>query len=32
MGMGSTMPRGAPPLPQADIDLIRDWIDGGALP
>ena len=31
-GMGGTMPRGAPRLEQEDIDTIRDWIDGGALP
>lgn len=27
---GTRMPRGGAPLAQADIDLIRDWIAGGA--
>ncbi|MCB9683707.1 MAG: hypothetical protein H6735_01540 [Alphaproteobacteria bacterium] len=30
-GIGQQMPRGEPALSQADIDLVRDWIDGGAL-
>lgn len=29
---GSRMPLGKPPLPAADIDLIRAWIEAGALP
>ncbi len=31
-GSGSNMPLGAPPLPQATLDLIQEWIDGGAQP
>jgi len=29
---GSQMPLSGGPLDQADIDLIRAWVDGGALP
>ena len=29
--VGARMPRSAPPLSQPKIDLIRDWIDQGAL-
>jgi len=28
---GGQMPLGAPPLPQSDIDVIRQWITNGAL-
>src|SRR5262249_3386172 len=28
---GERMPAGLPPLPQADIDMIRQWITNGAL-
>ena len=28
--LGSQMPLGGPPLPQSTIDLIRDWVAGGA--
>jgi hypothetical protein len=31
-GTGEQMPAGLPPLPQADIDVIRQWIADGALP
>ncbi len=31
-GSGSRMPEGQPPLSQSDIDLIRAWIQAGALP
>lgn len=31
-GGGSQMPLGGPPLAQATIDLIAQWIDEGALP
>jgi hypothetical protein len=31
-GGGSTMPLGAPMLPQSTIDLIAQWIDEGAAP
>jgi len=31
-GTGGRMPLGAPPLPQADIDMVRQWIATGALP
>lgn len=31
-GSGKAMPLGAPPLPQETIDLIKEWIDGGAQP
>ncbi len=31
-GSGSQMPEGQPPLSQSDIDLIRAWIQAGALP
>jgi len=31
-GTGGQMPLGATPLPQADIDVIRQWITDGALP
>jgi hypothetical protein len=31
-GTGERMPAGLPPLPQADIDVIRQWITDGALP
>ena len=31
-GEGDQMPDGGPPLDQADMDLIRDWIDEGANP
>jgi len=31
-GMGGQMPLGGTPLPQADIDVIRQWITDGALP
>ncbi len=31
-GMGMQMPIGAPPLPQADINVIRQWITDGAMP
>lgn len=30
--MGSRMPLGMPPLSEADIRLVRDWILGGAAP
>ena len=30
--VGARMPLGAPPLPQADIDLIKQWIAAGAPP
>ncbi len=30
-GSGARMPLGAPPLPQATIDFIREWIAAGAL-
>lgn len=30
--VGSPMPLGGPMLSQAEIDMIRDWIDAGALP
>ncbi|MDX1562265.1 MAG: Ig-like domain-containing protein, partial [Gammaproteobacteria bacterium] len=30
--VGGQMPLGAPPLPQADINVIRQWISNGALP
>lgn len=29
-GLGDRMPSGDPPLPEAEIQLIRDWIDQGA--
>lgn len=29
---GEQMPAGLPPLPQADIDVIRQWISDGAMP
>lgn len=29
-GIGARMPFGAPPLPQEQIDMIRDWIKAGA--
>lgn len=29
--LGSQMPLGGPPLPQSTIDLIRDWVEAGAL-
>ena len=29
---GGRMPLGAPPLPQADINVVRQWIFDGALP
>lgn len=32
VGGGSKMPLGAPALPQETIDLITEWIDGGAQP
>ena len=32
VGGGSQMPLGAPALPQETIDLITEWIDGGAQP
>ena len=28
--VGARMPRGAPPLAQATIDMVRAWIDAGA--
>lgn len=31
-GEGSMMPLGAGSLPESEIDLIRGWIEGGALP
>jgi hypothetical protein len=31
-GIGERMPAGLPPLPQSDIDIIRQWIGDGALP
>lgn len=31
-GMGGQMPLNSTPLPQADIDVIRQWITDGALP
>ncbi len=31
-GSGSQMPEGLSPLLQSDIDLIREWIQAGALP
>jgi mono/diheme cytochrome c family protein len=31
-GTGERMPAGLPPLPQADIDVVRQWISDGALP
>jgi hypothetical protein len=30
--VGGRMPAGLPPLPQSDIDVIRQWIGDGALP
>jgi hypothetical protein len=30
--VGGRMPAGLPPLPQSDIDVIRQWIGVGALP
>lgn len=30
--VGERMPAGLPPLPQEDIDVIRQWIAAGALP
>ncbi len=30
--VGERMPAGLPPLPQADINVIRQWITDGALP
>jgi hypothetical protein len=30
--VGQRMPAGLPPLPQSDIDIIRQWIGEGALP
>lgn len=30
--VGGRMPLGGPPLPQASIDLVRQWIAGGAQP
>jgi hypothetical protein len=30
--VGGRMPAGLPPLPQSDIDIIRQWIGDGALP
>lgn len=30
-GLGARMPADGPPLPDAEIHLIRDWIDQGAL-
>ena len=30
--VGAQMPFGGPPLPDEDIQLIRDWIAAGALP
>ena len=30
-GSGTVMPLGLPALPNADIQIIRDWIDQGAL-
>jgi hypothetical protein len=30
-GTGERMPAGLPPLPQADINMIRQWITNGAL-
>ena len=29
--VGAQMPFGRPPLPQADIDVIRTWIANGAV-
>lgn len=29
---GGQMPLGAPPIPQADIDVVRQWITDGAMP
>lgn len=29
-GSGTRMPFGAPPLPQAQVDLIKEWIKAGA--
>ncbi|HXS79671.1 MAG TPA: hypothetical protein VN818_05270 [Gammaproteobacteria bacterium] len=31
-GVGERMPAGLPPLPQSDINVIRQWIGDGALP
>jgi hypothetical protein len=31
-GVGERMPAGLPPLPQSDINIIRQWIGDGALP
>lgn len=31
-GTGERMPAGLPPLPQADIDTIRQWVTNGAPP
>jgi hypothetical protein len=31
-GVGERMPAGLPPLPQSDIDVVRQWIGEGALP
>jgi hypothetical protein len=31
-GVGERMPAGLPPLPQSDIDVVRQWIGDGALP
>jgi hypothetical protein len=31
-GIGERMPAGLPPLPQADINVIRQWITDGAQP
>jgi hypothetical protein len=31
-GVGARMPAGLPPLPQSDINVIRQWIGDGALP
>ena len=31
-GSGKAMPLGAPPLAQETLDLLKEWIDGGAQP
>lgn len=31
-GVGARMPLGGPPLPQASLDLVREWIATGAMP
>jgi hypothetical protein len=31
-GVGGRMPLGLPPLPQSDINVVRQWIGDGALP